>query len=136
MTEHRRRLMLSYTNFGSSKGEDPAKIQKAVKYLHKHHPNIVVDGEIQANFALDSDLLEENFPFTTLAGEPANTFICQNLAAGNIAYKFVQTLGPSEAIGPILMGFKKAVHILQLGSTVREIVNMTAVAVVDAQRKG
>ena len=81
--------MLSYTNFGSSKGEDPAKIQKAVKYLHKHHPNIVVDGEIQANFALDSDLLEENFPFTTLAGEPANTFIFPNLAAGNIAYKFV-----------------------------------------------
>ena len=127
--------MLSYTNFGSSKGEDPAKIQKAVKYLHKNHPNIVVDGDLQANFALDSELLEENFPFSTLAGEPANTFIFPNLTSGNLAYKFVQSLGPTEAIGPVLMGFKKSVHILQLGSTVREIVNMTAVAVVDAQRK-
>lgn len=128
--------MLSYTNFGSSKGETPNKIQEAVKYLHKNHPNILVDGDLQANMALDADLLKENFPFSTLVGEPANTFIFPNLAAGNLAYKFVQTLGPSEAIGPILMGFKKAVHILQLGSSVREIVNMTAVAVVDAQRKG
>lgn len=128
--------MLSYTNFGSAKGSVPSKIQKAVKFLHKHHPNIIVDGDMQANMALDSDLLTENFPFSTLAGEPANTFIFPNLAAGNLAYKFVQSLGPTEAIGPILLGFKKSVHILQLGSSVREIVNMISVAVVDAQRKG
>jgi malate dehydrogenase (oxaloacetate-decarboxylating)(NADP+) len=127
--------MLSYTNFGSTKGTVPMKIQKAVKYLHKHHPNIIVDGDMQANMALDSDLLTENFPFSTLAGEPANTFIFPNLAAGNLAYKFVQAIGPAEAIGPILLGFKKSVHILQLGSSVREIVNMVSVAVVDAQRK-
>lgn len=127
--------MLSYSNFGSAKGEIPAKVQKAVAYLHKNHPEIIVDGDIQANFALNQELLNENFPFSKLIGQETNTLIFPNLAAGNIAYKFAQSFGASESMGPVLMGFKKAVHILQLGSSVREIVNMVAAAAVDAQSK-
>jgi malate dehydrogenase (oxaloacetate-decarboxylating)(NADP+) len=93
-----------------------------------------VDGELQANFALNNKLLEEQFPFSTLVGQQVNTLIFPNLAAGNIAYKMMQEIGDSEAIGPLLMGMKKPVHILQLGSSVREIVNMVTLAVVDAQR--
>ncbi len=127
--------MLSYTNFGSASGDIPLKIQKAVSYLHEHHPEIIVDGDIQANFALDVELRQENFPFNKLGNQPANTFIFPDLASGNIAYKFAQHMGASEVLGPILIGFKKSVHILQLGSSVREIVNMINIAAVDAQSK-
>jgi malate dehydrogenase (oxaloacetate-decarboxylating)(NADP+) len=127
--------MLSYTNFGSTSGDIPEKIQKAVAYLHEHHPEIIVDGDIQANFALDVDLRQENFPFNKLGNQPANTFIFPDLASGNIAYKFAQHMGASEVLGPVLIGFKKSVHILQLGSSVREIVNMINIAAVDAQSK-
>jgi malate dehydrogenase (oxaloacetate-decarboxylating)(NADP+) len=95
----------------------------------------VVDGDIQANFATNNDLLKEQFAFSTLVDKDVNTFIFPNLASGNIAYKLMQELGGAEAIGPVLMGLNKPVHVLQLGSSVREIVNMITIAVVDAQNK-
>ena len=127
--------MLSYSNFGSAEGEVPKKVSEAVKILHKNYPGLIVDGDIQANFAINNDLLKEQFPFSTLADKNVNTFIFPNLASGNIAYKLLQELGGAEAIGPVLMGLKKPVHVLQLGSSVREIVNMITIAVVDAQNK-
>ena len=96
---------------------------------------MVVDGDIQANFALNQNLLKEQFPFSELVNKSVNTLIFPNLVAGNIAYKLMQEMGGLEAIGPILLGMKKPVHILQLGCSVREIVNMVTIAVVDAQAK-
>lgn len=127
--------MLSFSNFGSAKGESIKSIQKAVKYLHHHHPEIVVDGEMQANMALDPELRQTVFPFCKLGDDAANVFIFPGLSSGNIAYKMVQELGVSDAIGPVLLGFRKSVHVLQLGSSIREIVNMINIAVVDAQSK-
>ncbi|MBR9860184.1 NADP-dependent malic enzyme [bacterium] len=127
--------MLSYSNFGSAKGATVSKMQEAVKFLHQHHPEIIVDGEMQANMALDTDLRQEVFPFCKLGGEQANCFIFPGLNSGNISYKMVQELGIAEAIGPVLLGFRKSVHVLQLGSSVREIMNMINIAVVDAQSK-
>ncbi len=127
--------MLSYSNFGSAEGEVPKKVQQAVKILHDNYPGLIVDGDIQANFAVNNELLKEQFPFSSLVDRDVNTFIFPNLAAGNIAYKLMQELGGAEAIGPVLMGLKKPVHVLQLGSSVREIVNMITIAVVDAQEK-
>jgi malate dehydrogenase (oxaloacetate-decarboxylating)(NADP+) len=131
-----RMAMLSYTNFGSADGEIPSKVAKAVEILHKTRPDLIVDGELQANFAINNDLLKEQFPFSTLVDKDVNTFIFPNLASGNIAYKLMQELGGAEAIGPVLMGLNKPVHVLQLGSSVREIVNMIIIAVVDAQNRG
>ena len=127
--------MLSYSNFGSAEGEVPKKVGDAVKILHKNYPGLIVDGDIQANFAINNELLKEQFPFSTLVDKDVNTFIFPNLASGNIAYKLLQELAGAEAIGPVLMGLKKPVHVLQLGSSVREIVNMITIAVVDAQNK-
>jgi malate dehydrogenase (oxaloacetate-decarboxylating)(NADP+) len=127
--------MLSYSNFGSSEGQIPSKVQKAVKMLHANYPGLIVDGEMQANFAVNNTLLKEQFSFSNLVDKDVNTLIFPNLAAANIAYKLMQELGGSEAIGPILMGLQKPVHVLQLGSSVREIVNMVTIAVVDAQNK-
>ncbi len=108
--------MLSYSNFGSSDGEDAVKMRKAVEYLHKHYPDIIVDGEIQANFALNRELRSEIFSFSELGNKKTNTLIFPNLSSGNIAYKLMQEMGGYEAVGPILLGMKKPVHILQLGS--------------------
>ena len=94
---------------------------------------MVIDGDIQANFALSPELQQENYPFSALAEKGANTLIFPNLASGNIAYKLVSSMGKSEIVGPILLGMKKPVHVLQVGSTVREIINMAALAVYDAQ---
>ena len=127
--------LLSYSNFGSNEGEAPQKIQEAVSILHQQYPDIIVDGELQANFALNGDLLKDNFPFSKLKDSPANTLVFPNLDSGNIAYKLLQELGGAEAIGPILLGMNKPVHVLQLDSSVREIVNMVTIAVVDAQTK-
>jgi len=127
--------LLSYSNFGSNKGEIPEKTSEAVRILHEKYPNMIVDGEMQANFALNPELLKDNFGFSTLNGKPANTLIFPGLASGNIAYKLLQEIGGAEAVGPILLGLKKPVHVLQLGSSVREIVNMVTIAVVDAQEK-
>jgi malate dehydrogenase (oxaloacetate-decarboxylating)(NADP+) len=127
--------LLSYSNFGSNEGEVPLKVRKAVNLLHSNHPEIIVDGEMQGNFAMNNELLKDNFPFSTLADAPANTLVFPNLESGNIAYKLLQELGGAEAVGPILLGLKKPVHIVQLGSSVREIVNMVTIAVVDVQTK-
>jgi malate dehydrogenase (oxaloacetate-decarboxylating)(NADP+) len=125
--------VLSYSNFGSSKGEVPEKTREAVRLARKRNPELVVEGDIQANVALNKQIQEETFPFSALAKEEANTLIFPNLASGNIAYKLLMEIGGAEAIGPILLGMKKPVHVLQLGSSIREIVNMAAIAVVDAQ---
>jgi malate dehydrogenase (oxaloacetate-decarboxylating)(NADP+) len=127
--------LLSYANFGSSEGDDSIKSREAVRILHEKHPHLIVDGELQANFALNSEMLQEQFPFSKLAGQQVNTLIFPNLSAGNIAYKLMQEIGGAEAIGPLLLGMKKPVHVLQLGSSVREIVNMVTLAVVDAQNR-
>lgn len=127
--------ILSYSNFGSNDGLIPEKTREAVRVLHEKYPDMVVDGDMQANFALNPELLADNFPFSTLAGKPANTLIFPNLESGNIAYKLLQEIGGAEAVGPILLGLKKPVHVLQLGSSVREIVNMITIAVVNAQEK-
>jgi malate dehydrogenase (oxaloacetate-decarboxylating)(NADP+) len=125
--------VLSYSNFGSSKGDIPNKTAEAVRLAKEKYPNLIVDGEIQADVALNADLLRENYPFSELAEKGVNTLIFPNLAAGNIAYKLLQSLGTAETIGPILLGMRKPIHVLQLGNSVRDIVNMAAVAVVDAQ---
>ena len=127
--------ILSYSNFGSVNGDVPEKTRKAVELLHKNFPGMIVDGELQANVALNNELLFEHFPFSDLINKKVNTLIFPNLASGNIAYKMMQEIGGAEAIGPILLGTKKPVHILQLGSSVREIVNMITIAVVDAQSR-
>ena len=125
--------VLSYSNFGSSKGDVPDKTREAVRLAKIKFPNIVIDGEIQANVALNIELQRELYPFSALSKEGANTLIFPNLSSANIAYKLLMEIGGAEAIGPVLLGMKKPVHILQLGSSIREIVNMTAIAVVDAQ---
>jgi malate dehydrogenase (oxaloacetate-decarboxylating)(NADP+) len=127
--------VLSYSNFGSNEDDVPFKTREAVRILHEQHPEITVDGEMQANFAINNALLKDNFPFSTLADAPANTLVFPNLESGNIAYKLLQELGEAEAIGPILLGLNKPVHVLQMGSSVREIVNMVTIAVVDVQSK-
>lgn len=128
--------MTSYSNFGSSKDKTATKVREAVSYLHRRHPDLLVDGELQTDFALNSDMLKENFPFSRLANKKVNTLIFPNLESANITYKLLKELNKAESIGPIVMGLRKPVHILQLGASVDEIVNMTAVAVVDAQQKG
>ncbi|CAH0215834.1 NADP-dependent malic enzyme [Pedobacter sp. Bi27] len=127
--------LLSYSNFGSNDGVTPNKVRETVNLLHKNHPEVIVDGEMQGNFAINNELLKDNFPFSTLADAPANTLVFPNLESGNIAYKLLQELGGAEAVGPILLGLNKPVHIVQLGSSVREIVNMVTIAVVDVQAK-
>ncbi len=125
--------MLSYSNFGSSKGPIPEKAREAVRMAKQKFPDLIVDGDIQANVAFDTDIQRQTFPFSALAKDGANTLIFPNLASGNIAYKLLMEIGGAEAIGPILLGMKKPVHILQLGSSIRDIINMAAIAVVDAQ---
>jgi malate dehydrogenase (oxaloacetate-decarboxylating)(NADP+) len=125
--------VVSYSNFGSSKGEVPEKTREAVRMARKKYPDLVIDGDIQANVALNTEIQQESFPFSALSKEGANTLIFPNLESGNIAYKLLTEIGGAEAIGPVLLGMKKPVHVLQLGSSIREIVNMAAIAVVDAQ---
>lgn len=127
--------LLSYSNFGSSPGPDSEKMMDAVDILHRNHPNLIVDGEIQANFALNAEMLMEKFPFSHLANKEVNTLIFPNLSAGNISYKILQQMTDSDSIGPILIGLRKSIHVVQLGASVREIINMVKVAVIDAQNK-
>ncbi len=127
--------MLSFANFGSTDFEPPRKVREAVSILHEEVPDLIVDGELQANFALNNELLKEKFPFSKIADKNVNVLIFPNLSSGNIAYKLVQEMGELEAIGPILLGLKKPVHVLQLGSSVREIVNMATIAAADAQTR-
>ena len=127
--------MISYANFGSSKDPHATKVREAVAYLHRSNPDMLVDGELQTDFALNSQLLQKKFPFSKLAGKKVNALIFPNLDSANSNYKLLKELNNVESIGPIMLGMKKPVHILQLGASVEEIVNMAAVAVVDAQQK-
>ena len=127
--------LLSYSNFGSSNHKEAKKVREAVRILHERNPKLIVDGEIQTDFALSQDLCHNNFPFSKLAGRKVNTFIFPNLDAANITYKLLKGLNNADSIGPIMLGLKKSVHILQLGASVDEMVNMTAVAVIDAQER-
>jgi malate dehydrogenase (oxaloacetate-decarboxylating)(NADP+) len=127
--------MVSFSNFGSSNNESANKVREAVAYLHKYYPDLIVDGEIQADFALNPEMLLKKFPFSKLAGKKVNTLIFPNLESANITYKLLKELYKVDSIGPIVMGMDKPVHIFQLGASVEEMVNMAAVAVVDAQEK-
>ncbi len=126
--------MLSYSNFGSTRAQESEACRDAVEAAKSRYPGLAIDGEMQANIAIDAELLAETYPFSSLVGRQVNTLIFPNLSAGNIAYKLLHEIGGAEVIGPVLMGMARPVHILQLGSSVREIVNMTALAVVEAQR--
>jgi malate dehydrogenase (oxaloacetate-decarboxylating)(NADP+) len=127
--------MVSFSNFGSSTNESASKVREAVSYLHNYYPDLVVDGEIQADFALNPEMLKAKFPFSKLAGKKVNTLIFPNLESANITYKLLKELYQVDSVGPIMMGMGKPVHIFQLGASVEEMVNMAAVAVVDAQEK-
>lgn len=127
--------MLSYSNFGSSPSPEAVLMRNAVARIKDMHPDMIIDGEMQAGVAFNKDLLRENYPFSDLVNESPNVLIFPNLAAGNIAYHLLQEVGGAEAVGPILLGLRKPVHVLQLGSSVRQIVNMVAIAVVEAQIK-
>ncbi|MFN3908816.1 MAG: NADP-dependent malic enzyme [Flavobacterium sp.] len=128
--------MVSYSNFGSSTIQNAKKVSEAVEILHKIQPDLIVDGEIQADFALNPELLKDKFPFSKLSGKKVNTLVFPNLESANITYKLMKELYEVESIGPIIMGLDKPVHVFQLGASVEEMVNMAAVAVVDAQEKG
>lgn len=125
--------MISYSNFGSNNGQSPEKIRRVVKRLHESDPHILIDGEMQPVFAFDGEQRQELYPFNKLGKEAANTFIFPDLNAANSAYQLLRTMGGSEAIGPVLLGMNKTVHILHHSSTVREIMNMVALAVCEAQ---
>lgn len=127
--------MTSYSNFGSSGHINASKVREAVAYLHRHYPDMIVDGELQTDFALNEEMLREKFPFSKLIGSKVNALVFPNLDSANITYKLLKELNDSQSIGPIMMGMRKPVHILQLGANVDEIVNMTAIAVIDAQHK-
>ncbi len=124
--------MLSYSNFGSDKQGSPASVHEVVSTLHSNYPEMVVDGEMQVTFALNKELRDAKYPFTKLAGKDVNTLIFPNLSSANTAYKLMLEMGLAESVGPIQMGLKKPIHILDVESSVRDIVNMTAVAVLDA----
>lgn len=127
--------MVSYSNFGSANQPQSEKVRQAVAYLHENHPDLIVDGELQADFALNSEMLQKKFPFSKLAGKKVNTLIFPNLESANITYKLLKELHKVDSIGPIILGMDRPVHIFQLGASVEEMVNMAAVAVVDAQEK-
>ena len=127
--------MLSYSNFGSSNSPEAKLVAEATAILKQRNPSLIVDGEMQASMAFNNEILKENYPFSSLVDEEVNTLIFPNLAAGNVAYNLLKEVGGADAIGPILLGLKKPVHVLQLGSSVRSIINMANIAVVDAQQK-
>jgi malate dehydrogenase (oxaloacetate-decarboxylating)(NADP+) len=127
--------MLSYSNFGSSDSNEAKVVAKARDIVKEREPNLVCDGEVQPLVAFNKEILKENYPFSELVNGEPNVLIFPNLASGNIAYNLLQEVGEADAIGPILLGLKKPVHILQLGSSVRSIFNMVLISVVDAQMK-
>ena len=127
--------ILSFSNFGSSDSEEAEKISSAIKLLHKNNPDIIVDGPIQSDFALNKEMLKSRFPFSNLNGRKVNTLIFPNLDSANISYKIIKELDDAISIGPILLGLNRPVHILQLGASVEEIVNMAAISAIDSQRR-
>jgi malate dehydrogenase (oxaloacetate-decarboxylating)(NADP+) len=128
--------MLSYSNFGSSHSPEAKLVACARDIVKQKDPTLIVDGEVQANVAFNKEIIKDNYPFSELVNQDVNTLIFPNLAAGNVAYNLLQEIGGADAIGPILLGLRKPVHILQIGSQVRSIFNMVLIAVIDAQIKG
>ncbi len=128
-----RMAAVSYSNFGSASGTVPSKVASAVALAKEKWPDLIIDGDLQADVALNKKLIQQKYPFSSLAGIKVNTLIFPDLATGNVAYKLLMQIGGAEAIGPVLLGMKKSVHVLQAGSSARDIFNMTAIAVVDAQ---
>ena len=124
--------MLSYSNFGSDKQGSPLKVHEAIDYLHTNYPEMVIDGEMQVNFALDKKLRDDMYPFNKLNGKDVNTLVFPNLSSANSAYKLLLEMGVAETIGPIQMGLNKPIHFTDVESSTRDIVNLTTVAVVDA----
>ncbi len=127
--------MLSYSNFGSSDSDEAKVVAEATRILKQRNPSLIVDGEMQASLAFNKEILKDNYGFSDLVDEDVNVLIFPNLTSGNVAYNLLREIGGADAIGPILLGLKKPVHVLQLGSSVRSIINMALVAVVDAQLK-
>jgi malate dehydrogenase (oxaloacetate-decarboxylating)(NADP+) len=127
--------MLSYSNFGSSDSAEAKTVAEATRILKQRNPSLIVDGEMQASMAFNKEILKDNYGFSDLVDEDVNVLIFPNLTSGNVAYNLLKEIGGADAIGPILLGLKKPVHVLQLGSSVRSIINMALVAVVDAQLK-
>ena len=127
--------ILSFSNFGSSDSEEAEKISSAIKLLHNNNPDLIVDGPIQSDFALNKEMLKSRFPFSNLNGRKVNTLIFPNLDSANISYKIIKELDDAISIGPILIGLNRPVHILQLGASVEEIVNMAAISAIDSQRR-
>jgi malate dehydrogenase (oxaloacetate-decarboxylating)(NADP+) len=127
--------LLSYTNFGSSEHPHARKVREAIRLLHEENPDLLVDGEIQADFALNREMNHGQFPFSKLAGQHVNTLIFPNLESANITYKLLKELYGADSIGPIMLGLRRAVHVIPMGASVEEMVNMTAVAVIDAQER-
>jgi malate dehydrogenase (oxaloacetate-decarboxylating)(NADP+) len=127
--------MVTFANFGSSPSPRTTKVKEAVASLHASYPDLLVDGELQMDFALNAEMLKATFPFSKLVDKKVNTLIFPNLESANITYKLLKEINNTESIGPIMMGMRKPVHILQLGASVDEIVNMTTIAVIDAQQK-
>jgi malate dehydrogenase (oxaloacetate-decarboxylating)(NADP+) len=125
--------MLSYSNFGADSIGNPCIVNDAVEILHKNHPDMLVDGEMQVNFALDKKLRHEKFPFSKIDGLDVNTMVFPCLNSANIAYRMLMSMGMAESVGPVQMGLKKPVHVLDVEASVRDIVNMTVIAVIDAQ---
>ncbi len=127
--------LLSYSNFGSVRVDLTSKLQSVVAHLHENYPDLKVDGEMQANVALDHELMKQAYPFSKLCERNVNTLIFPDLTSANIAYKILNKAANFDIIGPILNGIKKPVHILQMGSSANEIVNMIMIAVMDAQQR-
>jgi malate dehydrogenase (oxaloacetate-decarboxylating)(NADP+) len=127
--------MLSYSNFGSSDSPEARLVAEATRILKQRNPSLIVDGEMQGSLAFNKEILRDNYPFSELVNEDVNVLMFPNLTSGNVTYNLLKEVGGADAIGPILLGLKKPVHVLQLGSTVRSIINMALVAVVDAQLK-
>ena len=124
--------MLSYSNFGSDQEGSPAKVHEAVAYMHKNYPELAIDGEMQVKFALNDELRDEKYPFTKLLGKQVNTLVFPNLSSANSTYQLIQNMSETEVIGPIQMGLNKPIHFTDIESSVRDIVNITAIACIDA----
>jgi malate dehydrogenase (oxaloacetate-decarboxylating)(NADP+) len=125
--------IVSYSNFGTTREGSPTRAQEAIEILHRDYPELLVDGEMQMNYAVNADLLKKKFPFSKIVDKKVNTIIFPNLSSGNIAFKMMQEIGEANVIGPILLGLRKPIHVLQMEASVREIINMAAITVIDAQ---
>ena len=124
--------MVSYSNFGSDNQGSPQKVHEAIEILHEQYPEILIDGEMQMNFALNNKLRDKSYPFNKLKGREVNTIVFPNLSSANTAYKMMLEMGVAESIGPIQMGLNKPIHFTDIASSTRDIVNLTTVAVLDA----